>query len=285
MNESKESQFQYIRYSILGTILIFLLFQVSGLLFSNLSFGNKILQPYLQGFTQIVFMLLPTLFLANRTALGLKNLLRINPNINQFQIIYAFLGVIGLQLISSSWMPIQDQLIPSELMNSYNEIRELISKQYSDIISGSGMYNLILSIIVAAIIPAFTEEFLFRGFLQHSLEQRLRPYTAIMVTSIIFALFHFNPVNIIPLFIIGIYLGIVAYTSQSIYLSLFIHFTYNAILVILIYTASGTSEMENGEELDLIAAIPMFVFGLASVGLSVIMILKNKIGLTVNSHS
>jgi uncharacterized protein len=277
MNESKETQYPYISYSILGTILIFLLFQVSGLFFSTLTFDNKLFHPLLQGFTQITFMLLPTLILASKSPLGLKNLLRINFSLNKNQILYSMLGVLGLQLISLSWSPIQDKLIPSELMGSYNEIKDLIEKQYSDIINGTSIFDFIQSISIAAIIPAFTEELLFRGFLQNSLEQRLRPYTAIMLTSIIFAFFHFNPVNLIPLYIIGVYLGITAFASKSIFLPILIHFAYNAILVISIYFLSSVTENDSPEELELIIAIPMLLMGISITALSALMIIKPKL--------
>jgi membrane protease YdiL (CAAX protease family) len=90
-------------------------------------------------------------------------------------------------------------------------------------------------VFVIAVTPAICEEFLFRGLILTNLLKFLRPVLAIIFTGLIFALFHFDPFNLVPLIILGIYITIASYASNSIYTAIVLHFINNFISAMGVY--------------------------------------------------
>lgn len=97
--------------------------------------------------------------------------------------------------------------------------------------SGTGTRIDILIQLITFISVGFTEEYLCRGFIQHHL-LRFGPYTALIVTSIIFGLLHFsNPgvtvFAIINIILAGCFMGSVMYAFNSIHAAVGVHITWN----------------------------------------------------------
>ena len=78
-------------------------------------------------------------------------------------------------------------------------------------------------ILFISLAPGFMEEILFRGYLQRRLLKRWNPCFAIFVSSSLFALFHITPHGIALAFIVGIWLGILAWRTDSIWPGIFCH--------------------------------------------------------------
>lgn len=96
------------------------------------------------------------------------------------------------------------------------------------------------SIAVATIIP-FVEELLFRGFLQSWLKTTFGRMQAIVLTSIIFASFHFsmsqgieNIEFIASLFLLSCFLGFIKERQRSLWASIGLHSTFNAISILML---------------------------------------------------
>lgn len=90
----------------------------------------------------------------------------------------------------------------------------------------SNSTNMFLYFIAYCVAPAFLEEILFRGAILHS----LRPYGdgfSIIISSIFFALFHSNPVQIINAFLCGLVLGYFTVRTKNIILPICMHFLHN----------------------------------------------------------
>ena len=80
----------------------------------------------------------------------------------------------------------------------------------------SPVYTVIL-ILATVVIAPFSEEILFRGFLQKFLENYWKDITkAVLVTSLFFAFVHMNPAWIIQIYFMGILLGYLAWKTDSI---------------------------------------------------------------------
>src|SRR5262249_44506433 len=69
---------------------------------------------------------------------------------------------------------------------------------------------------------------LFRGYLQRRLLQRWHPAVAILVTSALFAIYHGNLPQIIVAFVMGIWLGVIAWRTGSIWPTMICHGFWNA---------------------------------------------------------
>ena len=83
-------------------------------------------------------------------------------------------------------------------------------------------------IILAASSAALTEEVGFRGYSQVLLEKHYGPFLGIIITSVLFVLFHLNQAWALPalvqLFAAGLFAGVFAYTSGSLVPGIISHF-------------------------------------------------------------
>lgn len=100
-----------------------------------------------------------------------------------------------------------------------------------ELTNGTGTWMSILNQLILFIAVGFTEEYLCRGFIQHHL-LRFGPYTALIVSSIIFGLLHFsNPgvtvFAIINIILAGCFMGSVMYAFNSIHAAVGVHITWN----------------------------------------------------------
>jgi membrane protease YdiL (CAAX protease family) len=78
-------------------------------------------------------------------------------------------------------------------------------------------------ILFVALAPGFMEEMLFRGYMQTRLLQRWPAWVAILVTSAIFGVFHVMPHAVVNAFVIGLWLGVLAWRTGSIWPSIACH--------------------------------------------------------------
>jgi membrane protease YdiL (CAAX protease family) len=121
-------------------------------------------------------------------------------------------------------------------------LNELIEKTFGNLIRADNIAEMILVIITISIVPAICEEVMFRGYIQRSFGFKFKPHIAAILTAVFFALYHFNPYGLIPLTIIGLYLGFAAYTSQSLFIPIILHFL-NNFFAVMLYFIIGDDEL------------------------------------------
>ncbi len=94
--------------------------------------------------------------------------------------------------------------------------------------------GLMANLFIAALIPAITEEFFFRGIVQKCLLKcfKNRAHLSVWITAIIFSSIHFQFYGFIPRAILGALLGYIFLYSGSIWLAVIAHFFNNALAVI-----------------------------------------------------
>jgi uncharacterized protein len=110
-----------------------------------------------------------------------------------------------------------------------------------------GISGYLLSIFIMALLPAISEEMLFRGGLQNFLTRATRnPWLSIVVVSILFSIVHFSVYGFLVRFFLGIVLGYIFHATGTIWLSVTAHFFNNALAVSAIFflTAQGKSMKE-----------------------------------------
>ncbi len=88
------------------------------------------------------------------------------------------------------------------------------------------LLSLLLFVATSALIPAFVEEFIFRGVIMGSL-RRFGKGFAVFASALIFGLFHGNLVQIPFAFLVGLALGFVAIQTQSLWPAVWVHFLNN----------------------------------------------------------
>ena len=78
-------------------------------------------------------------------------------------------------------------------------------------------------VLFISLAPGLMEELLFRGYLQTRLLERWKPGFAIVVSSAFFALFHITPHGMALAFVAGLFLGVLAWRTGSIWPGVLCH--------------------------------------------------------------
>lgn len=118
----------------------------------------------------------------------------------------------------------------------------------------------LLLLAVFALTPAVIEELCFRGYLFSALQDALTPRRTILVTAVLFGLFHVLTGSallverFIPSTIMGLIIGWVAYRSGSVLPGMVIHFVHNGLLNLVMYYADKLTFL--GEGFDNQAHLP-----------------------------
>lgn len=101
-------------------------------------------------------------------------------------------------------------------------------------------FKYIVSLISLAVMPAICEELLFRGIITTALKQKGETY-AIWISSLMFAIFHFSPSQLIYPMCFGLILSIVYLRTNNIVFPILLHFVNNALSVSIQYFSNSTA--------------------------------------------
>ena len=108
-------------------------------------------------------------------------------------------------------------------------------KEMSSIFRDHGRNGFLLPIaLMIGVTPAICEELLFRGYVQTRLVRSFGPLIGVVTASAVFAVFHFDPVHVVAVFPLGLFLGWITWRSGSLYPAMLGHFVNNFISVMLV---------------------------------------------------
>ena len=300
-NEHQESKFKYIPESpyplispvaaaFLGLIGGFILYQFAGGLLTLLIFGFDIESAPVNGLRlmtmagQILFILFPALIFAKWIYGNISEVISLKlPNWKE--VTFFTVGIIILTPLLQSYLYIQNYYIEllaensafiSSVKSILDTLNELIEKTFGNLLSADTIPEMLLVVIVVSIVPAISEEAMFRGYIQRSFQFKLNPFWAALITAVFFSLFHFNPYGILPLAALGLYFGFAAYMSKSLIIPIFLHFLNNFFAVMLYFTI-GDDELITGNVTDAEALTSnvIFFFVLAGLFLLLVFFIRN----------
>lgn len=96
------------------------------------------------------------------------------------------------------------------------------------------MKSPVTALIQVCVLAPFVEEVLMRGFLLGGLKEEYGVRTALLVTSLLFAILHFNMVQSVSAFICGMILGLLYLKTKSVLCCMIAHCGYNLISYMMI---------------------------------------------------
>ena len=79
------------------------------------------------------------------------------------------------------------------------------------------------SVVTICVLAPVVEEMLFRGIFLRSFLHRYGPWTAILLSSLLFGLVHFDPGHVVLATLLGIALGWLYYATRSLWPSVIAH--------------------------------------------------------------
>lgn len=135
--------------------------------------------------------------------------------------------------------------------------------------------NLFLQLLLVGVLPALCEEFLHRGILLQG-TKHIGFKKSILISSLLFALLHFNIEQVSYAFVIGLILGFVSVVAKNIWPAIIIHFVNNSIATYLEFAEARGWFF--GDVLDMFQNFlgsnnPMFIFVLVSIVMITVVVL------------
>lgn len=143
-------------------------------------------------------------------------------------VLLALVGVIGLQPVVQWLAQLNKELPLPEAIRAFEQTQlELIQ---SVLESGLGVgFNLTM----LALTPGICEELLFRGYAQRQFERSTGIVGGILLSGILFGLYHFRPSQLLPLAVLGIYLAYLTWRTGSLWPAIVVHTAHNGFAVLV----------------------------------------------------
>lgn len=101
------------------------------------------------------------------------------------------------------------------------------AKAYAGFAMNSGVFDALYLVVAFAVLPAITEEFLFRGIILNEYS-KLSVGTSVVMSAVMFAMCHFSFVRLPSCFFCGLILSALTYATRSVIAPMIAHALYNA---------------------------------------------------------
>lgn len=170
--------------------------------------------------TEYIIILAPTIFYLKMRGYSLKKVLRLN-KVSIKQVL-----LIPLIVIFSYPIGVFLNYLMLIVLNYFGKVSANPVP-----IPESGQ-EMIIGLIVVALSAGICEEIMFRGFIMKAYEKR-GMMQSIVLSGILFGLFHFNIQNLLGPIYLGLIFGYMVYKTDSIFTSIIAHTANNAFALIL----------------------------------------------------
>jgi membrane protease YdiL (CAAX protease family) len=162
------------------------------------------------------------------------------------------------------------------LQKSIEEIEATYTRIMKVFLQMKSPADLVLNLVVMALIPAIGEELFFRGSLQKVLlRMSHKPWLAIVVSSLIFALLHGTFLKLLPIFTLGLLLGIIFHVTRNLWYTITIHFINNAFAVLAFYYSDRSEILKKLADDKMTVPIYGAIVSLI-IGIGIIFLIKRK---------
>jgi len=191
----------------------------------------------MQSISAIFGFLIPTIFTANMLSKKPFELTGFSGRISGRLILLTVLIIACGLALSGSLGYLSYQLpFPAEWKAVFQKMEESYGKLAVGLINLDSPFELAISIVVLALVPAVSEEAFFRGGLQNFLFRSTnRFWLSVIITSLIFSAIHFSVYGFLSRVVLGIVLGLLFQYSGRLWLPIIAHFINNATAVIVMY--------------------------------------------------
>jgi len=139
-----------------------------------------------------------------------------------------------------------------------------VSDLYKDMITRlnqKGISILLMTVVFAPVL----EELLIRGIILEGFLRNYSPGKAILFSSLIFGILHFNLIQFVGAFIIGLFIGWVYYKTRNLILPVLIHFANNLLSYILLYISDSNPLDVNLRNIFTSTSVYWVVMGIAGI--------------------
>lgn len=203
------------------------------------------------------------LLIYNLTHPGVSESFRLNPvspGRTLMCVALAGVGFLAANFVTLLWMLLLEALGAN------------VAAAGADVLSG----NVVLDIFLVAVLPGVCEELMFRGMVLATYE-RWGTWKAIWIAALLFTGMHGSLAGIPAELLLGVVLGFVTVSTNSLYAAMMLHTAYNAVTLISSYEAADASAVATGtlmQQLGGPGGVIMTVVMAILFGLAVILLLR-----------
>lgn len=234
MNETEVKKERQMGFLLLSYFAIFLTYSivlgVATMIFDGADTEFKL---GIIALSQVFLFLGLTVFFAKKLPSPLNETFRLKMPKDNIVFLWAFIGLVGLQLFSSGIIPLQNTVLPEFLSSFFREAYQNYIERFKEMFGTPSFSTLFYALFAVSLVPGVVEELVFRGYLQKSLERQYSAKFSIIFVAFIFAMTHASLEVFVSLFAAGLLLGTFAFKTGSIYPSMMIHILLNASSIII----------------------------------------------------
>lgn len=122
-----------------------------------------------------------------------------------------------------------NSLIP--IPETFSDLQVSQYEMIEDFLSTDGI--IWFGLLNIALIPAICEEVLFRGYILRAFEKSWGPVVAVLISGLVFGMFHIQLGNIFPLATLGVILALMTWLSGTLWPAVVAHFINNGAAVLV----------------------------------------------------
>ncbi len=262
---------------ILIVFVLFIAFQTIGYLITVLTIGTKIednttLALCINGVAELSVLLLGSILIARLAKQDPFAVFRLE-GFNETPAMAYVLAVpliltaqVAGEALSAIWIRFW-KFFP-DIFQSLDQYESASDKAQQGLVTAHGVLEFFIVFLFVAIVPAISEEALFRGFAQSNIERsghhHARPWIALFSASLLFAAVHASLFKLPGLFMLGITLAWLAYRTSNLFVGALAHATNNGVIVLALYlypdaTQSTSSNLVSVDQLSATDALLMLV--------------------------
>lgn len=272
-------------YPLFGGVLMSVVFSTtgSGGAISEFAAQDLPVIRMVQVVGQVLVLGLPVLFLAKMHT-GVKRIfsrgnlafLGFSGRVSAKGLLLALAGVLLLQPFIYALIEAIGALLPylgkfgEDLLQSQEQLEEFLIF----LAGADSMSEFIAVAFVIAFVPAICEEVFFRGYIQRNYIYSLSPAAGVLLTGFVFGLFHMSPASLLPLTIMGWYLGYVYYKTQNLFVPVAVHFCNNFLSLVLLQLQRNKTDI-TGETVITAQTIGWVVFAVAVSLVLFLVVMRN----------
>lgn len=241
-------------FNIIGAVFTIVLLAASGADFSEMLAGDfaTLLGQHASALLTanalglVVGIGLPTWLYVRMSTRQVPGFLRLRPADMQLTL----LSIVGLFALLPIvwWLGSVNELVPlPDWIVEFEASQMALIEQVF-----SSQINVMLGLLLLAVAPGIAEELFFRGYIQRQAERRLGVLWAIVITGVLFGLYHLRLTQALPLSVLGIYLCFITWRTGSLWPAVIVHFLNNALAVVVgnYIAAQPDLDMEAFESMD-----------------------------------
>ena len=199
-------------------LIVFIIQLVLGTLVSNIySIGKS--DYYVMFLTQLIPIFIPAFIYVIKKDGGYKSVS--GKTINLIQILVIMFTSLAVNVVVNQFLCMPIYNLAYDGVGSDN----LVFIHYG--------FDFFIDVFIICILPALFEELLFRGITFREYEKIYGSKKAILMCALAFALMHGTMVNLLPQFLIGLFLTYIVFKTESLYSGIIGHFTINFTTLLL----------------------------------------------------